>query len=90
MDFIVKLPPSAGFDSILVIVDRLTKQAHFLPCNESISASATADLYLKNIFKLYGLPQETISDRGHQFRSRFYQGFVLFLTFAVAVASSSI
>ena len=81
MDFIVELHQSCGFDFISVIFDRLTKQAQFLPCNENITAADTDDLYLKHIFKLQGLTQETISDRGPQFRSCFYR--FLFSPFCV-------
>eukprot|EP01066_Platyproteum_vivax_P012809 Platyproteum_vivax@DN5822_c0_g1_i1.p1 len=72
MDFIVKLPTSKGFDSICVVVDRLTKQAHFIPCCETISADQTAELFLQNIFRLHGLPDEIITDRGPQFRAHFW------------------
>ena len=76
MDMIVKLPKSKGFDSILVVVCRLTKQAHFIPCNESMSALDLADLYITNIFKHHGLPDDIISDRGPIFRSNFWQSFL--------------
>jgi hypothetical protein len=73
MDFIVKLPSSNGFDSILVIVCRLTKQAHFIACNESINSSGLADLFIANVFRLHGLPDDIISDRGPVFRSLFWK-----------------
>lgn len=73
MDMIVKLPLSKGFDSIFVVVCRLTKQAHFIPCNESISALDLAEIYISNIFKHHGLPDDIISDRGPIFRSKFWQ-----------------
>ena len=72
MDFIVKLPKSKGFDSIFVVVCRFTKQAHFIPCKESMSSSDLADLYINNIFKLHGLPDDIVSDRGPVFRSKFW------------------
>lgn len=72
MDFIVKLPVSQGFDSILVVVDRLTKMAHFLPCNETIDAPGLAQLYIKHIFRIHGLPESIISDRGSTFLSKFW------------------
>lgn len=72
IDFIVKLPLSNGYDSICVIVDRLSKMAHFVPCNETITASSTAELFLQNVFKLHGLPDDIVSDRGPQFRSHFW------------------
>ena len=70
-DFIVKLPSSKGFDSILVVVDKNTKLAHFIPTNESIDSADVANLYLHNIWKHHGLPSEVISDRGSVFVSKF-------------------
>ncbi|SPQ99093.1 unnamed protein product (mitochondrion) [Plasmodiophora brassicae] len=73
MDFIVKLPRSIGFDSILVVVDRFSKMAHFIPCNETTTAAQLADLFLCNIFRLHGLPTDIVSDRGPQFISKFWK-----------------
>ena len=72
MDFIVKLPKSKGYDSILVVVDRFSKMCHLIPCQERIDASHTADLFLKNVVKLHGLPIDIVSDRGPQFVSKFW------------------
>ena len=72
LDFIVKLPISNGYDSILVVVDRFSKMCHLIPCNESIDAPQTAELLLKNVFKHHGLPMDMVSDRGTQFTSRFW------------------
>uniref|UniRef100_A0A183CPZ9 RNA-directed DNA polymerase n=1 Tax=Globodera pallida TaxID=36090 RepID=A0A183CPZ9_GLOPA len=70
-DFIVKLPKSKGFDSILVVVDRLSKMAHFIPCKEASTAEDVADLFLKHIWRLHGTPKRTVSDRGSTFNSKF-------------------
>jgi len=56
-----------GYDSILVIVDRFTKIAHFVPTTEKTSAESLAQLFRDNVWKLYGLPDSIISDRGPQF-----------------------
>ena len=72
MDFITDLPLSNGFDSILVVVDRFTKMAHFIACNKAISAKETANHILQQVVKLYGLPKDIISDRGPQFASKFW------------------
>lgn len=72
LDFIVKLPVSNGFDSILVVVDRFSKMSHLIPCNETIDAPQTVDLLMKNVFKLHGLPMDMVSDRGPQFTSKFW------------------
>jgi len=71
MDFVVQLPQSQGYDTIYVCVDRFTKMAHFTATNSNITAEGTADLYLKNIFKGHGLPEDIVSDRGSQFVAKF-------------------
>jgi hypothetical protein len=63
LDFIVKLPVSQGFNSILTITDQgCTKVAIFIPCNEDIMAEETAALYIKHIFAHFGLLTKVISD----------------------------
>ena len=62
MDFITDLPQSHTFDSILVVVDRLTKQAHFIPTHKSLNAPGLAQLFIVNIFKLHGFPSSIVSD----------------------------
>ena len=71
MDFIVELPPSQGYDTIYVCIDRFTKMAHFIPTNTTITAEGTANLYLRHVFKHHGLPTDIVSDRGPQFVSKF-------------------
>ncbi|SAL94810.1 hypothetical protein, partial, partial [Absidia glauca] len=75
MDFITDLPVSNNADSILVIVDRLTKMGHFIPCNKTINAEQTATQYIKHIVRLHGVPQDIVSDRGTQFTSKFWTAF---------------
>jgi hypothetical protein len=72
MDFIVGLPKtSKGYDSIWVIVDRLTKLAHFLPVKTTYSFKTYAELYIACILSLHGVPKIIVSDSGSQFVSRF-------------------
>jgi len=66
-DFITKLPLAQGYDSILVVVDRFTKIAHFIPTTEKTSAEGLARLFRDKIWKLHRLPDSIISDRGPQF-----------------------
>jgi len=66
-DFITKLPLAQGYNSILVVVDRLTKMVHFIPTTEKTSAEGLARLFRDNVWKLHGLPKSIISDRGPQF-----------------------
>ena len=64
MDFIVKLPPSEGYNSILTITDHdCTKMILAIPCQEMISAEGVANLYLQQVFPRFGLPSKVISDR---------------------------
>ena len=66
-DFITKLPLAQGYDSILVVVDRLTKIVHFIPTTEKTLVEGLARLFRDNVWKLHGLPESIISDRGLQF-----------------------
>ena len=66
-DFITKLPLAQGYNSILVVVDQLTKIVHFIPTTEKTSAKGLARLFRDNVWKLHGLPKSIISDRGPQF-----------------------
>jgi len=70
-DFIVKLPISVGYDSILVVVDKNTKLGHFIPTNETIDSSGADNLYLHHVWRYHGIPNEIISDRGSVFISKF-------------------
>ena len=63
-DFIVKLPLVQGYNTILVVCDHLTKMAHFIPTTEKTLAAGLAQLFRDNIWKLHGLLESIISDRG--------------------------
>ena len=70
MDFVVELPRiSSGYDSIWVIVNRLTKLAHFLPVKTTYRMAHLARLYIDQIVCLYGVPVSIVSNRGPQFTS---------------------
>jgi transposase InsO family protein len=74
MDFIEGLPrTSTGYDSIWVIVDRLTKVAHFILMKTTYSRARLAELYMARIVCLHGVPKKIVSDRGSQFTSQFWQ-----------------
>jgi hypothetical protein len=74
MDFIVGLPRTrAGYDSIWVVVDRLTKSAHFIPVKTNYSSAVLAELYMSRIVWLHGVPKKIVSNRGTQFTSHFWQ-----------------
>ena len=67
VDFITKLPVSKGHDSILVVCDRFSKMSHFVATTEKTTAEGLARLFRDNVWKLHGLPESVISDRGPQF-----------------------
>ncbi|GJQ96328.1 putative reverse transcriptase domain-containing protein [Tanacetum coccineum] len=76
MDFITKLPRSSqGFDTIWVIVDRLTKSAHFLPIRENDLLDKLARLYLNRIVARHRIPTSIICDRDGRFTSNFWRSF---------------
>ena len=66
-EFITKLLLAQGYDSILVVVNRLTKMVHFIPTIEKTLVKGLARLFRDNIWKLHGLPESIISDRRPQF-----------------------
>ena len=67
VDFITKLLVVAGKDAILVVCDRLSKMTHFVATIEETSAEGLARLFRDNMWKLYGLSESVVSDRGPQF-----------------------
>ena len=74
MDFVVGLPRTpANHDSVWVIIDRLTKSAHFIPINIRYSLEKQTQLYIKEVVRLHGIPLSIVSDRDPQFTSRFWQ-----------------
>jgi len=72
-DFITKLPLAQEYDSILVVVDWLTKMVHFIPTIEKMMAEGLARLFRDNMWKLYGLPESIISDQRPQFAAEIMQ-----------------
>ena len=70
-DFVTGLPSAQGYDAIWVIVDRFTKQHHLIPCTTTIDGEGFAELFIKEVFRLHGLPQTVTSDRGPEFIAAF-------------------
>jgi hypothetical protein len=74
IDFIVGLPHTkAGYDMIWVILDWLTKVAHFIPVKTTYSGAKLAELYMSQIVSLHGVLKKIVSDRGSQFTSKFWE-----------------
>ena len=67
VDFITKLPVVVGKDVILVVCDRLSKMTYFVATTEGTSAEGLARLFRDNMWKLHGLPESVVLDRGPQF-----------------------
>ena len=72
MDFIEKLLSSSRFNTILVIVDQLTKQVIFIPAHDTITSTDLACLFVLHVFFKHGVPSHVISDRGSEFVSNFF------------------
>jgi hypothetical protein len=72
LDFVEGLPKSKGKDVILVVVDRLTKYAHFIPMSHPYTTHQVAQLFLDNIVKLHGTPETIVSDRDRIFTSKLW------------------
>jgi hypothetical protein len=76
MDFVVGLPRTPkGNDSVWVIVDRLTKVAHFVPVKTRYATEKLVELYVEHILRLHGAPKSIMSDRGPQFVAKFWKSF---------------
>jgi hypothetical protein len=75
MDFITKLPRTTKkHDSIMVVVDKLTKVSHFIPVKSTHKEANIAEIYMREIAKLHGVPKTIVSDRDSKFTSNFWKG----------------
>ena len=78
IDFITGLPDVNGRNTILTVIDRLSKERHYIACTaskEGTSAEATAGLLIEGVFRLYGLPDSIVSDRRPQFVADVWKSF---------------
>ena len=88
MDFIINLPPSNSFDCICVIIDQFSKMAHFVPCKKTITSADTAKLFIDNIYRYHGLPNDIVSNQGSQFVSKFWLSLFKILHVKIKLSSA--
>ncbi len=69
----VSLPPSKGFDAIMVVVDWFSKMTHFIPTKDEATAQEMGRLFFTHVFKHHGLPKDIVSDRDPKFTSKFWR-----------------
>uniref|UniRef100_A0A3Q2Q4R2 Integrase catalytic domain-containing protein n=1 Tax=Fundulus heteroclitus TaxID=8078 RepID=A0A3Q2Q4R2_FUNHE len=79
LDFVTGLPSSQGMTVILTVIDCFSKACHLIPLRKLPSALQTAQLLVKHVFRLHGIPQEVLSDRGPQLISRVWKEFAVAL-----------
>ncbi|KAI2645252.1 Transposon Tf2-6 polyprotein [Labeo rohita] len=87
IDFITDLPPSNEFTAILVTIDRFSKSCRLIPLKGLPSAMETALALFHNVFRIYGLPEDIVSDRGTQFTSQVWRAFCKQLDINVSLTS---
>jgi len=86
VDFVMELPLSSGHDTVMTVVDSVSKQAHFIPTHTMVTAEGTAWLFLHQVWKLHGLLKYVVSDHGPQFVIRFTRE--LYRLLGIKLASS--
>ena len=87
VDFVVELPLSSRHDTVMTVVDSVSKRAHFIPTHTTVAAEGAAWLFLHQVWKLHGLPKCVISDCGPQFVARFTRE--LYRLLGIKLASST-
>ena len=88
MDFITGLPKVQGQDCLYVVVDKLTKFAHFFSISSDYLAAQVAELFFREVFKLHGLPKTIVSDRDSRFTGAFWQELIRLAGTKLATSTS--
>ena len=91
LDFVTGLPISNGYNAILMVVDHLTKERHYIPYTtdeNGTTTEATAQLLLQNVWKLHGLPSSFTSDKGTQFISGVWKNLCKILGISINLSTS--
>jgi hypothetical protein len=73
IDYLTHLRVSNGFESVLIVVDHLTRMAHFMPCIGSVTTEKAATLLIHGVYRLHGLPRVLVSDPNPKFVTGFWQ-----------------
>ncbi len=89
LDLITDLPVSNGFDSITVVVDRLTKMIVCIPCLKTVTAPQLAHLFIDNVVRRFGMPEELVSDRDPRFTSHFWRSLMNLLGTKLAMSTAA-
>jgi transposase InsO family protein len=88
INFIVELPESHGYNTIMCVVNSLTKCAHFIPTHTTINTEGTALLFLKEVWKHHGMPRVVVSDKGPQFVAGFMRELYKLLGIKLAMSTA--
>ena len=90
MDFVTGLPPTTvdKYNTILTVVDKYSRQVHLIPCHDTVDSAGLARLFIREIFRLHGIPYTIITDRGPQFRSDFTTELMLALGTTIRLSSA--
>jgi hypothetical protein len=91
IDFVTGLPPSGdeGYDSIMSIIDHMTKRAHFIPYHKETGAEETAEIFIDRYYRLHGVPQHIVSDRDPRFIADFWKAFTAGIGASLRMSSTA-